>query len=146
MSHSHAAILVNATTFIHIPYTYGNFLDAFHLYQDIIKSMHYSQHDNKELSFQISSNVMLYNNISHLPITCILVVNYKYSTIHFLNIETYNVHIFEHLNIQEMIIQILIFVCLVDSILVFVFLNYWSLCQMCSPSSFDFEDSFLSFS
>ena len=35
MSHSHATILANATTFIHILYSYGNFLDAFHLYYNI---------------------------------------------------------------------------------------------------------------
>ena len=35
MSHSHVTILVNATTFIHISYTYGNFLGSFHLYWDI---------------------------------------------------------------------------------------------------------------
>ena len=47
MSHRHATILSNYTTFI----IYGNFLDAFHLYQDIIKSVHYSQYANKEVSF-----------------------------------------------------------------------------------------------
>ena len=51
MSHSHATILVNATTFIHISYTYGNFLDSFNLYEDIIKNVHYSQYVNKEVSF-----------------------------------------------------------------------------------------------
>ena len=52
MSHSHVTILANAT-FIHIPYTYDNLLDAFHLYQNIIKSVHYSkfQYVNKEVSF-----------------------------------------------------------------------------------------------
>ena len=39
------------TTFIHIPYTYGNFLDAFHLYQNIIKIAQYSQQFNKKASF-----------------------------------------------------------------------------------------------
>ena len=48
------------TTFIHISYTYGNFLDAFHLYRNIIKSVHYSQHINKDVSFYISRNLMLY--------------------------------------------------------------------------------------
>ena len=64
---THATISANATI-IYIPYTYGNFLYAFHF---------------AKTSFQqggfISSNGMLYNNISHLPITCILVLNYKYS-------------------------------------------------------------------
>ena len=47
MSHSHATILANATTFI----IYGNFLDAFHLYHNIIKIVHYSQYVSKEVSF-----------------------------------------------------------------------------------------------
>ena len=47
MLHSHETILANATTFIHISYTYGNILDAFHIYQNIIKSVHYSQYVNK---------------------------------------------------------------------------------------------------
>ena len=50
ISHSHATILVHAT-FVHIPYTYDNFLDAFHLDQNIIKSVHYSQYVKKEVSF-----------------------------------------------------------------------------------------------
>ena len=49
MSHNHVTILANAT-FIPIQYTYGNFLDAFHLYQNIIKSVHYSQYVSKEVS------------------------------------------------------------------------------------------------
>ena len=49
MPYIHANILAN-TTFIHISHTYGNILDAFHLYQDIIKSVHYSQHVSKEFS------------------------------------------------------------------------------------------------
>ena len=37
-------------------------------------------------------------------------------------------------------IQILIFACFVDSILISIFLNYWSLYQMCSTSSSNSED------
>ena len=50
MSYSHVTISANATI-IHIPYTYGNFLDAFNLYQNIIKSVHFSQSAIKEVSF-----------------------------------------------------------------------------------------------
>ena len=50
MSHSHATILANATTFIYIMYTYSNFIDAFHLYHNIIKSVNYSQYVNIEVS------------------------------------------------------------------------------------------------
>ena len=50
MSHSHVIILANAK-FIYILYTYGNFLFAFHLYQNIIKSVHYSKYVDKEVLF-----------------------------------------------------------------------------------------------
>ena len=50
---------------------YGNFLYAFCLAKSLFQQGGF-----------ISSNGMLYNNISHLPITCILVVNYKYSNMH----------------------------------------------------------------
>ena len=36
---------------IHPYLVYGKFLDDFHLYQDIINSVHYSQHVIKEVSF-----------------------------------------------------------------------------------------------
>ena len=62
MKHIHATILSNATTSI----IYSNFLDSFHLYKNMIKSVHYSQHVNKEVSFQISSNGMLYRTIVHI--------------------------------------------------------------------------------
>ena len=48
--HIHATILAHAT-FVHIPPAYDNFLDAFHLYRNIIKSVHYSQYVSKEVSF-----------------------------------------------------------------------------------------------
>ena len=77
----------------------------------------------------------------HMHISSKLFINEKHSNMHntlpkYRNI---SMHIIEQLDIQEMTIQILIFVCLVDSILISVFLNYWSL-SMCSTSSHDFED------
>ena len=50
MSYNYATIVAK-TTFIHSMYTYGNFIDVFDPYQDIIKSVHYSQHASKEVSF-----------------------------------------------------------------------------------------------
>ena len=50
MSQNYVTILANKI-FIHILYTYGNFLDAFHLYQNIIKSVHYSQYVSKWVLF-----------------------------------------------------------------------------------------------
>ena len=50
ISHNHATILARET-FVHVPYTYGNFLDAFHLYRNIVKSVHYSQYVSKGVSF-----------------------------------------------------------------------------------------------
>ena len=68
MSYNHATISANAPI-IYIPY--GNFIYAFHLAKILFQQGGF-----------ISSNGMLYNNIIHLPITCILVVNYKYCNMH----------------------------------------------------------------
>ena len=68
--YNHATIFGNETI-IYISYTYGKFLYSFHIYKTLFHQGGF-----------ICANGMLYNNISHLPITFILVVNYKYSNMH----------------------------------------------------------------
>ena len=67
----------------------------------------------------------------HMHISSKLFINAKHSNMHNILHKSRNIsmYIIEQLDIQKMTIQILIFVCFVDSILIFVFLNYRSLCQ-----------------
>ena len=67
----------------------------------------------------------------HMHISSKLSINAKHSNMHNILPKSRNIsmYITEQLDIQEMTIQIFIFVCLVNSILIFVFLNYQSLCQ-----------------
>ena len=67
----------------------------------------------------------------HMHISSKLFINAKHSNMHntLPKSRSMSMYITGQLDIQEMTIQILIFVCLIDSILIFVFLNYRSLCQ-----------------
>ena len=67
----------------------------------------------------------------HMHISSKLFINAKHSNMHNRLPKSRNISMYinEQLDIYEIEIQILIFVCLVDSILIYVFLNYWSLCQ-----------------
>ena len=67
----------------------------------------------------------------HMHVSSKLFINAKHSNMHNSLPKSRNISMYinEQLDIQEMAIQIFIFVCLVDSILIYVFLNYQSLCQ-----------------
>ena len=84
------------------------------------------------LDKQELNGVQKHNPLTHhMHISSKLFINAKHSNMHNTLPKTRNIsmYIIEKLDIQEMAIQILIFVCLVDSILISVFLNYWILCQ-----------------
>ena len=67
----------------------------------------------------------------HMHISSKLFINAKHSNMHNTLPKSRNMSMYstKQLDIQEMTLQILIFVCLVDSILISIFLNYWSLYQ-----------------
>ena len=66
----------------------------------------------------------------HMHISSKLFINAKHNMHNTLpKSRNISMYITEQLDIQETTIQILIFVCSVDSILISVFLNQWSLCQ-----------------
>ena len=65
----------------------------------------------------------------HMHISSKLFIHVKHPNMHntLLKYRNISMYITRQLYIQEMTLQILIFVCLVDYILISVFLNYWSL-------------------
>ena len=98
---------------------------------------------SKEVSFWISSNGMLYNNISQLPIICILVVKYKYSNMHNTFPESRQISMYTSWTTRYIGNDNWnTYLCLFGRFCLDLFLL--ESLPMCSPSLSDSEDMFLS--